>query len=176
VLGIDQPRRAGGGDDAPGDPGEGSAGSGGAGDDGEDPAGAQHPLAGGERRPGASRGLAVRGPGPRAAAAGAAPAGDGQPGGPGGGVARRRQRRRDSGPLPCRGGAGGQGQDATACGCRGPGDRWRAASGGDQVAGEGERVDDPAGHLGGDRAAARLAVADFVGGQAGPDAQRHAGA
>ena len=94
---------------------------------------------------------------------------------PAAGSPRRRQRRRDSGPLPCRGGAGGQGQDAPAGGCRGLGDRRRAAGGGDQVAGDGERVDDPAGGCGGDRAAAGLAVADVVGGQAGPDAQRHAG-
>ena len=100
-----------------------------------------------------------------------------RPGGPGGGVAGRRQRRRVTAPARGRGRPGDEGEDAPACGCRGLGDRGRAAAGGgDQVAGNGERVDDPAGGCHGDRPAARQAVRGLAGGQAGPDAQRYAGA
>jgi hypothetical protein len=48
VLGVDQARRTGCGDDAPGGVSERAAGGGGAGDDRDDPAGAQYPLAGGK--------------------------------------------------------------------------------------------------------------------------------
>ena len=94
---------------------------------------------------------------------------------------RRRGRRGAAAPpgrraAAVRGRAGDEGEDAPAGGCRGLDDRRRAAGGGDQVAGEGERVDDPPGGCGGDRAAARQAVPGVAGGgQAGPDAQRHAG-
>ena len=181
MLGVDQAGGAGGGDDAPGGVGERAAGGGGAGDDGEDPAGAQHPLAGGEqpaRRP-AVLAAGSRQPGPQqpATASAACPAA-GSPGGEhrAGPPGRSRATGYGTG-AGTRCAVGDEAEDAPPGGCRGLGDRRRAAAGGgDQVAGNGERVDDPAGGCGGDRPAARRAVRDLVGGQAGPDAQRHAGA
>ena len=103
VLGVNQAGGAGSDDGAPGGAGERPAGGGGAGDDGEDPAGAQHPLAGGERGPGVFRGVAAR--------LLAAAAGDGQPGGPGGGIAGRRQRRRVTARARGRGRPGDEGKE-----------------------------------------------------------------
>ena len=183
VLGVDQAGGAGGGDHAPGGVGGRAAGSSRAGDDGQHPARAQHPLAGGVQQPGVPVVLAAG-----RAAAGAAAAGDGQRGLPGDRVAGGGHEGRAAGPQPggrVRNGqrvpaaaAGDEDEDVPPGGCRGLGDRRRAAArGGDQVAGNGERADDPAGGCGGDRAAARRAVPGTAGiGQAGPDAQRHAGA
>ena len=169
VLGVDQPGRAGGGDRVPGGVGGRAARGGGAGDDGEDPAGPQQPLAGGVQQPGVRAGRLL------AAAAGAVAAGDGQPGRPGSRVAGGRQRRRAGGPLPVRGSAGGESEDAPPGGRGGLGDRRRAGGYGDQVAGGGERLDDPPGGCGGDRPPAREAVPGAVRcWQAGPDAQRDA--
>ena len=115
ALGVDQPGGAGGGDDAPGGAGERAAGGRGAGDDRQHPAGAQHPLAGGENRPGIFRGLAAR--------LLAAAAGDGQAGGPGGGVAWRRQRCRATWPAQDRGRPRDEAEDGPAGGYRRLGDR-----------------------------------------------------
>ena len=85
-------------------------GGGGAGDDREDPAGAQHPLAGGEQRPGVLLAAALAGcrpqqPGPQqpATASPAVPAA----GSPAAAAAPPGRRRR----LPCRGRAGDEGED-----------------------------------------------------------------
>jgi len=96
VLGVDQAGGAGGGDRVAGQVGELAAGGGVCGDDREDPAGAEHPLAGGVQQPRAGLTAGLR-PG---AAAGAVAAGDSKSGLAGVWVPGREQQVRAAGPQP----------------------------------------------------------------------------
>ena len=116
--------------------------------------------------------------------------GDGQGGLPGVGIPRGEQQigaaRPQPGPRPGRRvqpgaqpgepapGSVAQAEGTPACRGSGLDHRERAVGRGDQVAGPGERGDSLLGGRDGDRPGAQL-VAGSGGGQAGPDAYRHAG-